>query len=153
MPYVQRDPDTLAIIGLFANPQAGYAIEFLADNIAEVIAFRGPPSVALAQKLAAGIAVVSTGTPALNSTYALDQITLDQIRALATDAKAGLGFPGGESTFAYPDKDGVPRTFDATSMVDLYKALRDYVFGLNSTAAVKAAGGNAEWPEASATIA
>jgi hypothetical protein len=107
----------------------------------------------LAAKLAAGLAVTSTGTPSLSATYALDTTTLDQIRALATDAKAGLGFPGGETAFAYPDASGTPRTFDATSIVNLYKALRDYVFALKTTAATLDAGGPAEWPLATATIA
>ncbi len=40
MPYVQRTNGT--VTGLYANPQKGYAEEFLADDNAEVIAFLNP---------------------------------------------------------------------------------------------------------------
>lgn len=41
MPYVQRDGNG-SINGAFANPQPGYAEEFLADDSAEVMAFLSP---------------------------------------------------------------------------------------------------------------
>ncbi len=111
------------------------------------------PATTLAQKIAAGLAVTSTGTPAISATYALDQTTLDQIQALAVDCAAGLGFPGGASSFAYPDLPGTPRTLTSANMIALYKALRDYTAQLNDTAATLAAGGTATWPSATATIA
>lgn len=151
MPYVERNSDG-AVINVFARPQPGVAEEYLADDDAELLARENPPSVLLAQKLAAGLAVTSTGTPALSATYALDQVTLDQIRALASDAAVGFGFPGGVSTFDYPDATGTPRTFTPIAIANLYKALRNYVALLNTTAAILAQGGEAEWPEAAATI-
>ena len=42
MPYVHRSEG--AIVGLYANPQAGYAEEYLADDHADVVAFRNPPA-------------------------------------------------------------------------------------------------------------
>jgi hypothetical protein len=38
MPYVQRDQEG-KVIGLFAQPQEGYAEEFLSDDNPEVVAF------------------------------------------------------------------------------------------------------------------
>lgn len=42
MPYVQRDGAS-AINGVFANPQPGYAEEFLADDDLELVAYLAPP--------------------------------------------------------------------------------------------------------------
>lgn len=100
----------------------------------------------------AGLGVTSTGTPALNATYALDQTTLDQIGSVARDAAAGLGLPGGGGTFIYPDASGTPHSFSSANVQDLYKAMRDYMFELNTTLATIQAGGQANWPEASVTI-
>jgi hypothetical protein len=44
MPYIQRD-GLNAIIGLYANPQEGYAEEFLPDDNAEVIDYLTPPTI------------------------------------------------------------------------------------------------------------
>ena len=44
MPYVQRDPNTLAVKGVYARLQPGYAEEFLAADDAEVLAFQNPPA-------------------------------------------------------------------------------------------------------------
>jgi len=44
MPYVQRDNG--AVIGIYAQPQPGYAEESLADDHPEVVAFLSPPPVA-----------------------------------------------------------------------------------------------------------
>jgi hypothetical protein len=108
---------------------------------------------AYATKLGAGIAITSTGTPALNATYALDQVTLDEVGALARDCAAGLGFPQGASTFAYPDIAGTPRTFTPPEMQALYRAMRDMVFLLNEAMATMAAGGSPSWPVQTAVIA
>jgi hypothetical protein len=107
----------------------------------------------LATKFAAGIAITSTGTPALNATYALDQTTLDQIGAVARDVAGGLGLPGGGASFSYPDIAGVPRSFTAANVQALYRAMRDLVFALDTQAAIANAGGVPAWPAQTATIA
>jgi hypothetical protein len=61
MPYVERREGKIA--GLYANPQPGYAEEFLADDHAEVVAYLNPPapvpqSVSMAQ---ARLALIGTG--------------------------------------------------------------------------------------------
>ena len=107
----------------------------------------------LATKLATGIAITSTSTAALSTTYALDDVTLAQIGSVAQDAAAGLGLPGGGATFVYPDINSVPRTFTSAQIIALYKAMRDLVFQLQTQAAIAAAGGVPVYPAQSATIA
>jgi hypothetical protein len=43
MPFVERDQDG-KIKGIYANPQPGYAEEFLAGDKAEVVAYLNPPT-------------------------------------------------------------------------------------------------------------
>jgi hypothetical protein len=75
----------------------------------------------------AGCEIVFAGLSAISATYALDPVTLDQIRAVASDASNGLGLPLDAETFTYPDKSGTPRTFTSDQLQALYKALRDYI--------------------------
>lgn len=103
-------------------------------------------------KIAQGIAITSTGTPALNATYALDQNTLTQIQALASDCTLGYGFPGGAGTFDYPDLTGTPHTFASADMVNLYKAMRSVIYLLQVTLAARLQGNDVSWPPLSATI-
>lgn len=76
--------------------------------------------------LAGGLAVQSQSNSALNSIYALDNVTLNQIGTVARDSACGLGFPLGYATFSYPDIYNVPQTFTAIELQGLYIALRDY---------------------------
>lgn len=107
----------------------------------------------LAQKIAAGIAITSTGTPAISATYALDALTLSQVQSVAQDAGSGLGLPGGASTFTYPDIAGQPRTFTSAQLIAVYRAMRDLLLILNTQAAVMAHGGPPSWPTQTAVIA
>lgn len=152
--FIERD-GTGKVVGVYANEQPDFATEASTDDAADVIAYFLARSAApaLAEKLAAGIAITSTATPALDATYALDPTTLDQIGSVARDAGAGLGLPGGLSSFAYPDATGAPHSFSATDIAHLYKAMRDLVFALNEQAAVAEAGGSPSWPAQIATIA
>ena len=99
-----------------------------------------------------GIAVTSTGTPALNATYGLDDTTVTQIQALANDCAVGFGFPNGQSTFAYPDQSGTPHTFDTTTIVNLYKAMRTTIYAMQVSLAGRLQGNDVPWPSQSATI-
>ena len=103
-------------------------------------------------RIAAGISVTSTSTPTLNATYALDAVTLDQIGSVARDAAAGLGLPGGATTFSYPDSTGTPHALSGAQVQALYKAQRDLLFALNTQAAVVAHGGEPTWPAQTGTI-
>jgi hypothetical protein len=106
----------------------------------------------LATRTGAGIAITSTGTPALNATYALDSLTMDQVGSVARDFASGLGLPNNASTFAYPDLTGTLHNFTGTAFVALYKAQRDLIFALNQQSAIMAHGGPPSWPTQTATI-
>lgn len=99
--------------------------------------------------LATGLALVSTSTPALNGTYACDQLSQMDIIAIETSINAGKGFPGGATTFNYPDHTGVMHSFTETNFTDFAAAVRDYVYALKSVIA----GASTTLPAASATIA
>lgn len=99
--------------------------------------------------LAAGLAIVSTGTPALNGTYTVDQLSQSDIIAIETSLNAGKGFPGGATTFNYPDAAGAFHGFSEANFTNFAAAVRDYVYGLKSVIA----GASTTLPATSATIA
>jgi len=115
---------------------------------AEIVAASGPtPQQQYDTAIAAGLQITSTGSPSISATYALDKVTLDQIRALAVDCGAGLGFPGGGSTFAYPDATGAPKVFTEAQIKAVYSAVRDHLYQLGLALA-----GQGSWPTDSVTI-
>lgn len=61
MPYVQRDGHG-AVSGVFANPQPGYAEEWLDAADAAIVAFFSPPTLT-AQDIAAITAALQPGNP------------------------------------------------------------------------------------------
>ena len=85
--------------------------------------------------LGAGLAVVFSVAPALSSTYALDPVTLDQVGTVARDSASGLGLPGSLPAFVYPDINGVPVAFTGVQIGQLYQAMRDYVYEVNTNVA------------------
>lgn len=82
--------------------------------------------------LAAGIEVVSAGTPALNGIYTVDQLSQMDIIAIETSINAGKGFPGGATTLNYPDASGSLHTFSETQFTDFAAAVRDFVYACKS---------------------
>jgi hypothetical protein len=82
-----------------------------------------------------GIAISSTSSPALNGTYACDQLSQMDIIAIETSINAGKGFPGGATTFNYPDVSGAAHTFTESNFSDFAAAVRDYVYALKSVLA------------------
>ncbi|CAG9244899.1 conserved hypothetical protein [Paraburkholderia caribensis] len=99
--------------------------------------------------LAIGLKIASTSTPALNSTYAVDQLSQSDIIAIETSLNAGKGFPGGSTTFSYPDAAGALHTFSAASFTNLAAAVRDFVYGCRAVIA----GASTTLPSTSVTIA
>lgn len=99
--------------------------------------------------MAVGASISSTGTPALNGTYAIDQLSQMDIIAIETSLNAGKGFPGGAATFNYPDTGGVMHAFSESNFTDFAAAARDYVYALKSVIA----GVSTTLPEASVSIA
>jgi len=69
-----------------------------------------PAQIAL-QKLGNGIAITSTGTPALNATYAIDPLTQGQIASVAIYIQTNGRFPAALSVLPWPDIPGTMHSF------------------------------------------
>jgi hypothetical protein len=82
--------------------------------------------------LLAGCQIVSTGTPALNATYRIDQAQQQTIAGIATGIAARNRVPGGGADFNYPDIDGNLHAFTATNFLDFASAVEDYVYALSN---------------------
>lgn len=93
------------------------------------------PAEIAAAAIAAGVAIVSTSTPALNGTYAVDDASRANTVAIMTGVAAGLGLPGSGATFTYFDMSNAAHTFTAQQFGALAAALRDYVYALDLYAA------------------
>jgi len=88
-----------------------------------------PAELAIAA-LNAGLAITSTGTPALDATYAVDPASQFKITAIVASIGASGSLPGGGSTITYPDITGTMHTFTSLHFVSLAVAVRDYVYAL-----------------------
>jgi len=97
--------------------------------------------------LAAGLAITSTATPALNAIYGVNAAAQANITAIVTGIAASLGLPGGGSTFVYLDASSAPHTFTQAQFVSFASAVRGYVYALDLYAA-----GQGALPTPSATI-
>jgi len=154
--YVQfSDAAQTAIVSVFAcaqDPAAFANLGTVEDTDQRYLAFINPAPTA-AQKaaalLAAGLAITSTGSSALNGTYACDALSQADIVAVETSLNAGKGFPGGATTFSYPDVSGTLHSFSEASFTDFAAAVRDFVYACKSYAA----GQTTTLPAATATIA
>jgi hypothetical protein len=91
-----------------------------------------PDPIAAANALVvAGIPIVSTSTPALNATYAIDTASKTVIDGIYSGIKDGDGLPGGGATFNYPDIVGAPHAFSAATFPGFAKAVRDYLYAIS----------------------
>ena len=70
---------------------------------------------AYAVAIAAGVVIVSTGTPALNGTYAIDQASLSRITAEQVYIATTGTFTNGQTTRAWLDASGTPHVFPSTA--------------------------------------
>ncbi len=102
---------------------------------------------------AAGVAVTSTGTPALDGTYSILDRDISNITALATGIAAGKPLPGGGSTFNYPDITGAAHAFSAANFLNFGTAIEDYVYNYRETLLTLLGGGSGSLPSSSLTIA
>jgi hypothetical protein len=100
-----------------------------------------------------GCAIVSTGTPALNATYALDPVTVQNLEALVDDITAGKPLPGGGSTIEYPTLDGPQIAFTGPQLVTLGAALVEYEYSAMQALTTIVMGGSASLPVQPVTIA
>jgi hypothetical protein len=131
-----------------------------ADDVAAWLENHTPaaaPAPGLAEQLAAlvaaGFALTSTGTPALDGTYRVDQASLTKIAGIYAGIKGGDGLPGGGATFGYLDMAGAPHAFDADQFVAFAKLIRDFDYAGETVAAEIAAGGSPALPVAAGVIA
>jgi len=69
------------------------------------------PQQIAAQKLGNGIAITSTGTPALNATYAIDPLTQGQIASVSIYIQTNGRFPAALSVLPWPDITGTMHSF------------------------------------------
>jgi hypothetical protein len=92
------------------------------DAINAVLAEHDPtkPDISVA------VEITSTGTTAVSGTYSLDPQTQSDIANLAYEATGPLGLPAGFA--GYPDINGDIKPHNATTLVSLYKAMRDYLY-------------------------
>jgi len=113
-----------------------------------------PPTASqlLAEKIAAGITLTSTETPALNATYALDDVSTAEIYRIGLYANQFSVFPSGSTTQAYPDKDGTPHSFGVAAFIAFLRQVAPLVSALQTQAAAMEHGDTPSWPPQTASI-
>lgn len=130
---VSRAPDTAAALAV------AHQAELRPDQIGAAL-------------FAVGCQIASTGTPALNGTYAIDQISQQQMAGVATSIAAGFGFPASLTEIPWPDVSGVPHLFDQPAFLNLAYAIQSYIYGIYQTIGALQAGIPAPWPAQPVTI-
>ena len=152
--------ETVSIDGLFnaalvwidvtnASPQPQQNWTYDGSTFKAPVASSAPTTAQqAASMLAAGLQINSTSTPAIDGTYAVDQLSQMDIIAIETSLSAGKGFPGGVTTFNYPDASGVMHAFSQANFTDFAAAVRDFVYTLKSVMAEA----SSSLPSASSTI-
>ncbi len=102
---------------------------------AQLAAWSAPALLTPAQQaeaaIAAGLAIVSTSTPSLNGTFAIDGAAVQNIGGIYSGIKDGDGLPGGGTSFNYPDLSGAMHSFTGTTFPPFAKAVRDYLYALS----------------------
>lgn len=103
--------------------------------------------------MGAGVQVHSTGTPALNGTYPLDESTQQKIMGIVSGIAAGRGLPGGGSTFYWQDVTGAAHSFDSTAFLNFSAGLESFLYAYSQALGTLVAGGSASLPTQPVTIA
>ena len=78
--------------------------------------------------LAAGVVVTCTSTPAISGTYGCAPADQANLTALCDGIANAQGLPGGGASFAYLDATLTPHIFTSAQIIELAKAIRDYVY-------------------------
>jgi hypothetical protein len=119
------------------------AQQSIANNLALITVPLSAVGQGLQTQLALGVAVTSTGAPALNGTYAVD----DQTRAMATAEIVYLlstaptsTFSNGKATLPWLDTAGAVHTFTVAQFQALWQAVAQYVTACRIVAAQQAVG-------------
>lgn len=103
-------------------------------------------------RLENGITLTSTGTPALNGVYSLDDVSTNQIFQIGLYADRFGVFPSGDATQPYPDKEGTPHMFSKDNFVAFLQKVAPITSAINTQAGIMKQGGSPSWPSQSATI-
>jgi hypothetical protein len=114
------------VVGEGAVAQPGWSNTLVADDDSRLLAFLNPPP----SPFVAGVAVVSTGTPGLSATYAIDPVAQGRISGIAAGIAARNRVPGGGANFPYRDAVGTDHTFTGAQFLDFAAAIEDFVFAL-----------------------
>lgn len=110
-----------------------------------------PPLDRVTVLMAAGLAIVSTGTPTLNATYAIDETMRVRLNTNVSYIQAYGAFPAGAATKDWPDINGTLHTFTTTQdFLNFARAIADYVSEVSDWGM---AGGTGTLPTQPVTIA
>lgn len=124
---------SIAWAGTYEQP--GYAEEQLDDaTSAELQTFLNPaPTQAqqVAAVVGAGLAIVSTATPALNGTYGIGPPEQQNISGIAAGIASRDRLPGGGATFDYGDAANVLHTFTGPNFLNFAAAVEDFLYNLD----------------------
>jgi hypothetical protein len=107
---------------------------------------------AYGSQIAQGVAITSTGTPALNATYAIDPTSQSQLFQIVAYATNRGEFPNGQTTFPYPDITGTNHTFTVAALTNLLKAVSPIIYSMQTTLESRLQGNDTAWPSQAVTI-
>lgn len=131
------DETETVIIGAFAMPQPDLPFSGEVDqgDTRYVTFLMGPPAQQLAVKVAAGMPLESTGTPAVDATYSVDQGSQQSIAAVAQYIAAFAEFPADQTELPWADITGTFHVFTTTTLFMAFaRAAADYVTKCNLAA-------------------
>lgn len=99
------------------------------------------------------VQVQSTGTPALNGTYAIDTLSQAQITGISAGIAAGKGLPGGGGAFFWPDVTGVPHSFNSANFLNFASGIEAFLYSFTQALGATVAGFPTPLPTQPITIA
>jgi hypothetical protein len=151
------DSTETKVIAIFGSPQDPATCPNWAqvpDTDPRYLTYLNPaptPASVVAVALAAGLAITSTGTPAIDGTYPLDSITQFEINSVMLFIQTNGDFPGGTSTYPWFDAAGAPHIFPSIAVFKEWAtAVANYVAALKLYGA---GAPDATLPQQSVTIA
>ncbi|WP_298281278.1 hypothetical protein [Acidocella sp.] len=84
--------------------------------------------------LNAGLAITSSGTPALSATYACNEAAQARLNRVSVYLQVNGAFPNNATTIQWVDATGAPHTFTEAQFKSLAVAIADYVLALDDVA-------------------
>lgn len=72
--------------------------------------------------------VTSAAEPSLNSTYAIDPTSQNQITSIAAAINAGMGLPGGGDSFNWADVNSVSHQWPSTQFLNFARDVMNFVY-------------------------